>query len=441
MLLLCLSACAGDRTAKMTTSCQATPAVMKPSAGRSITVALGEFDPALHDLCVTGHVQGHELVPDGPTLPAPVRIAEAAAPQRVTWQAAAFTALPGWRDDAQAEALAAFLRTCLPILRKPAGSAFGAFGPADRWQEACRSAPRPNPGDNRAARNFFETAFTPWQVAANGNATGLFTGYYEPVLDGSRVRSAAYSTPLRALPGDMVGVRPSDFIAGATAKRLTGRIAGDRLRPYPDRQAIIAGALAPGQDRPLVWVRDPVEAFFLQIQGSGIVRFADGSAERVGYAGQNGRPYLAIGGEIVRRGGLRKEDVSADAIKQWLRAHPDQADGVMDANRSYVFFRPLAAPAGDGPPGGAGVPLTGLRSLAVDRATLPYGVPVWIDAASGGAPFRRLMVAQDTGGAIKGAVRGDIFWGRGDAAARAAGAMKSPGRMWVLLPRGVTPGP
>jgi membrane-bound lytic murein transglycosylase A len=221
-------------------------------------------------------------------------------------------------------------------------------------------------------------------------------------------------------------------------ERIAGRVIDGRLRPYEDRARIEGGALK-GRDLEMVWVDDAVDAFFLHIQGSGRVVMEDGSVMRVGYAGQNGHPYVAVGRELIARGVLTKENVSMQSIREWLRANPGEAAGLMNKNPSFVFFRPLD---GEGPQGAQGVALTPGRSLAVDRSFVPYGLPVWLDAQDpldGAARLRRLMVAQDTGGAIRGPVRGDVFWGHGDDAELRAGKMKSPGRYHLLIPRTVTP--
>jgi membrane-bound lytic murein transglycosylase A len=210
------------------------------------------------------------------------------------------------------------------------------------------------------------------------------------------------------------------------------------LRPYENRAAIESGALR-GRGLEMLWVDDPVDAFFLQIQGSGRVMLEDGTSLRIGYAGQNGHPYVAIGRELIARGALTREAVSMPAIRDWLRANPQEADAVMNRNPSFVFFRELD---GDGPVGAQGVALTPGRSLAVDRSFVPYGVPVWLDAedpVDGEVRVQRLLVAQDTGGAIRGPVRGDVFWGHGPEAEHRAGLMKSRGRYFLLLPKTVTP--
>lgn len=332
---------------------------------------------------------------------------------------ATFADLPGWEEDDPSEALAAFLRSC----RKMESA-------------VCEAAARAG-----SARTFFETHFQPFAVSDGGDPEGLFTGYYEPQLLGSRQRSDRYRVPLYIRPPDLVMVDLGDFREELEGQRIAGRVEEGDLVPYPDRRAIEGGALS-GRELELVWVDDAVDAFFLQIQGSGRVRLDDGSDAgsemRVGYAAQNGHPYFAIGKDLVERGALRREEVSMQSIRRWLEKNPDLADDVMARNASYVFFEELK---GEGPLGAQGVPLTPGRSLAVDRKHWTLGTPMWLDALAPAPregepdrPLRRLMIAQDTGGAITGVVRGDVFWGHGDEAAEVAGRMKHPGRMWVLLP-------
>ncbi|PNW60305.1 UNVERIFIED_CONTAM: hypothetical protein BEN50_26175, partial [Euhalothece sp. KZN 001] len=266
--------------------------------------------------------------------------------------------------------------------------------------------------------------------------TGLFTGYYEASLKGARERGGAYQYPLRALPDDLVMVDLGAFRDDLKGRRIAGRVRGSRLHPYESRADITKGALPADQDQALVWVDDPVDAFFLHIQGSGRVMLDDDTAMRVGYAGQNGHPYYAIGRELIRRGELDKDEVSLQSIRSWLRQNPDGAWDVMFTNASYVFFRELE---GAGPIGGGGLPLTPGRSLAIDPTRIPYGTPLWVDIDhpdEKAAPIRRLMVAQDTGGAIRGAIRGDVFWGHGDRGEYYGGKMKSDGRYWLLLRKG-----
>jgi peptidoglycan lytic transglycosylase A len=271
----------------------------------------------------------------------------------------------------------------------------------------------------------------------------LFTGYYEPVLNGSRRRSARYPVPLHVAPPELRRVDLGRFNPDLAGYAIYGRVADGEFVPYYSRAEIEDGALA-GRRLELLWVDDPIAKFFLQIQGSGQVRLDDGEVVRVGYASQNGQPYRAIGRDLVESGALRQDEVSLQSIRAWLEAHPQAAAAMMARNPSYIFFRehPELA-ASDGPLGSEGVPLTAGRSLAVDRRYLPLGAPLWLETTApwpdGEAPLRRLMVAQDTGGAIKGVVRGDVYWGAGASAEAVAGRMKSQGRYAILLPRALVP--
>ena len=358
---------------------------------------------------------------------------------------AAFADLPGWRDDPVAQAIPALQLSCRRMASLPAGEPLESrsdfAGTVGDWRSACAAAARVPAGDGRAARAFFETNFRPFAAADGGERTGLFTGYYEALLQGSRKRSARYHVPLYGRPPELVTVDLGKFREDWHGKRLSGRLEGGALVPLPDRAAIEKGALA-RRGLELVWVDSPVDAFFLQIQGSGRIRLAEGGEMRVGYAADNGRTYTAIGRELVRRGVYKPEEVSMQTIRRWLESHPGEAEGLMDTNASYVFF---AEVKGEGPLGGPfgaeGVPLTPGRSLAVDRQHWPLGVPLWLDATAPAPrenqpdrPLRRLLIAQDTGGAIRGPIRGDVFWGAGPEPESIAGRMKNPGRLWVLLP-------
>jgi membrane-bound lytic murein transglycosylase A len=344
---------------------------------------------------------------------------------------ASFADLPGWAGDDHAAALAAFAISCPRLTRMPPGPLGGA---AD-WKRVCDAAASVDPSSPQAARAYFERHFEPLQVsAADGDVEGLITGYYEPELNGSLERSGLYTVPLYRRPPDLVAVDLGRFDEELKGKRIAGRVIGGRLVPYHDRAGIDRGVLK-GRDLELVWVDSAADAFFLHIQGSGRVRLRDGTIVRVGYAGTNGHPYSSIGRELIDRGEVPREEMSMQAIRKWLAAHPADGAKLMRTNKSYVFFRELEGP---GPLGALGAPLTPGRSLAIDRRRFPLGMPVWLatvlpgDAAQ---PFRRLMVAQDTGGAIRGSVRADIFWGPGSEAAARAGAMQSPGRYWFLRPR------
>ena len=341
-----------------------------------------------------------------------------------------FSALPGWRDDRHEEALTALGRSC--AARAGAGDA--RFGDAAAWRAACAAAETLGAGGRVAARAYFETWFRPHRVLGPDGGRGLFTGYFEPELAGSRTRTAGFAAPLYRRPDDLVTARLADFRAGDAHERLAGRVVAGRLEPYFSRAEIEAGALA-GRGLEIFWAADPIAVFFLHIQGSGLLRLADGARVRLGYAATNGRPYTAIGRVLVRRGALVLEEVSLQSIRAWLRANPDRAREVMAANASYVFFREVA---GEGPVGAQGVALTPGRSIAVDPRHLPLGLPMWIDTAhplAGHPPLRRLVVAQDTGGAIRGAVRADLFWGAGPEAEARAGRMRAIGRYFALIPR------
>ena len=322
--------------------------------------------------------------------------------------------LPGWAEDDLAAAVPPFLAGCRP----PAM-------PAALCAEA-RALPE---GDNAAARAFFERRFT-LRLAGEG----LMTGYYEPEMRGAATPSATYAVPLHTRPADLVEVDLSQFATDLRGRRTAGRVRDGRLVPYDDRAAIEAG-----NGPALLWLADPVDRFFLQIQGSGRVVLPDGGVRRVGFDGQNGRAYVPIGRILADQGEIPREQVSMQTIRAWLEAAgPARAQALMDQNPSYVFFREVPARADQGPTGAQGVPLTPLRSIAVDRTEIPLGSPVWIVTRHPltGQAMRRLVMAQDTGGAIRGPARADLFWGWGDTAGHAAGPMKEPSTLYVLVPLG-----
>ena len=303
------------------------------------------------------------------------------------------------------------------------------------WKVVCRMAAKIGTNDGPTdARQFFENWFSAYQVSNQGNSDGLFTGYYEPLLYGSFTKTPRYHIPLYKKPTDLVTAKLGDFKPSLKGQHITGRLRGERLVPYANRAEIERGALR-GKGLELLWVDNPVDAFFLQVQGSGLVQLPSGKIMRVGYAGKNGRPYFAIGRDLVAQGVLTRENVSLQTISAWLGTNPAEARDVMNKNQSYVFFRFID---GVGPIGSQGVPLTAGHSLAVDRRYIPLGAPLWLDTTDPlmpGLPLRRLVIAQDTGGAIKGVVRGDLFWGSGAQARDGAGKMKQLGRIYILLPR------
>lgn len=364
-----------------------------------------------------------------------------------------FANLEGWRHDDQALPLTAFLKTCEIFARRPPASPVGPVlrvepaelaGKISDWLPLCESAAAIPPGDTHAARQFFEENFTPLAISAGGDPMGLFTAYYEPVIEGSLVADPDYPVPLYRRPPELVTVDLGLFRPELKGRRIAGRVKGGRMTPIESRAEIESGALI-GRGLELMWLQDPVDAFNLHIQGSGRVRLASGEERRVGYAGPNGHPYTSLGKLLIKRGLLAREDASAPAIWRWLRANPIVGARLMQENASFVFFRFLDDIIGDdqGPLGALGAPLTPGRSLAIDKSLLPLGAPYWLetsqpdpaDPATQSLPLARLMVGQDIGGAIKGAVRGDVFWGRGREAGIVAGHMANSGRVYLLLPK------
>ena len=332
----------------------------------------------------------------------------------LTLMPAQYDQLAGWRDDSVAAALPAFLKSCAAVASRSATAALdgrtksGDFGTAGEWRPLCTAAEQLPTGDDKAAREFFETAFVPLLAGNNGDSEGLFTGYFEITLNGSRQRGGPFQTPIYRRPSD-----PARF----------------------SRAEIEDGALN-GQGLEILWVDNPIDAFFLEIQGSGRVRMPDRSIVRIGYDGGNGKPYVAVGRLLLERGVLPREQVTMASIRRWMAEHPKEGAELRRENPSFVFFREIV---GDGPLGAQRVVLTAGRSLAVDRAFIPLGVPIWLEAQErfSAGKFRRLVIAQDAGGAIKGPVRGDLFWGHGTDAASGAGAMNARGHYYLLLPRPV----
>ncbi|CAG4908643.1 hypothetical protein R69919_04278 [Paraburkholderia gardini] len=319
----------------------------------------------------------------------------------VAWQQ-----VPGWQDDSLIGATAALRQNCTRLARQP------------NWQRACAAATQLDDLDVASARTFFETYFTPFQFAnTDGTLDGLVTGYYEPLLRGSRVRHGVYQTALYHWP--------AGYRAGA---------------PLPARAQLERSGVLTGNE--LVWVDDPIEAFFLQVQGSGRIVMEDGSVMRVGFGGTNNQPYKSIGRSLLDRGEITPAQATMQGIKAWARSNPAKVDALLDTNPRFVFFREM--PTGDtaqqsgadGPIGALGVPLTPERSIAVDPSSIPLGTPVFLQTTRPltNLPMNRLVFAQDTGSAIKGGVRADYFWGLGDDAGDLAGKMKQAGRMWLLLP-------
>ncbi len=336
--------------------------------------------------------------------------------------------LPDWQNTDLTSSYAALLQSCRALKNKA------------KWQTVCAQAGTLAQGDNTALHAFFEANFSPFQVFnPDGTTQGLITGYYEPKLMGSRTQTERFRFPLYGVPDDLLTIDLSEVYPQLKDMRLRGRLQGKRVLPYYSRADIDQGKAAV-QGHELFWVDDAVGLFFLQIQGSGRIELPDGTSVKVGYADQNGQPYASIGKKLVESGELKLEQASMQGIKQWGEQHPDKLPALLAQNPSYVFFREL--PNQDSAPLGAlGVPLTYEYSIAVDARTIPLGAPVFLSTTypNTSEPLNRLMLAQDTGGAIRGAVRADFFWGYGEQAAAQAGRMKQSGQMWVLFPKGAEP--
>ena len=363
--------------------------------------------------------------PAKPATPATPPATSTTAPAKLQLVPSTFSALPGWdRDDVRA-AWPAFMASCTSLAKQAI------------WKESCSIARTVNGNDDKAIRTFFEAFMVPNQVVAPDGATdGLVTGYYEPLLRGARKKGGPYQTPLYKVPDDMITVDLASVYPDLKGLRLRGKLVGKKLVPYSSRAEIDTGEL---KGKELLWVDDPVEAFFLEVQGSGRVQLTDTQETvRVAYADQNGHPYKSIGKYLVEKGELRLDQASAQGIKAWIAGHPTRMQELFNANPSYVFFKEERLPDPKiGPKGAMGLPLTPQRSVAIDPTQLPLGAPIFLNTtqANSDIPMQRLVMAQDTGGAIRGAIRVDYFFGFGTEAAENAGRMKQRGNVWVLLPK------
>ncbi|WP_228111905.1 murein transglycosylase A [Zoogloea sp. 1C4] len=366
-----------------------------------------------------------------PAVTPPAATGGAPAPQPLArpLQPAAWADLPGWSGDAIDEAWPAFLASCRAIGRQAV------------WAASCEAARGlgERPGAS-AVRNFFESRFTPWRVSnPDGTKEGLITGYYEPLINGSRHKGGAYNWPVLGVPDDLLSIDLSEVLPDLKGQRLRGRLVGKKVVPYYSR-AEVARMADKFAAKAILYADDAVDLFFLQVQGSGRVKLPDGSIVRIAYADTNGHPYQSIGRWLADKGELRIDQASMDGIKNWARANPGRLQEMLNANPSYVFFREVPNTNG-GPVGALGQPLTDGRSLAVDPRSIPLGAPVFLSTTqpNSSQPLRRLMLAQDTGSAIKGGVRGDFYWGFGAEAGAQAGRMRQKGEMWVLYPRDQVP--
>lgn len=349
----------------------------------------------------------------------------------VRYEAARWSQLDGWQADQPQQAWSAFQESCKARASHP------------EWSAVCASAQTQSMSDAASARRFFEANFTPYRILQMQGSqqtadSGLITGYYEPLLHGSRKPSASFPVPLYAPPDDMLTIELGELYPELKGKRVRGRVQGRKVVPYFSRAELNGQPSLKGKE--LVWVTNAVDAFFLEVQGSGRVQLNDGATIRLAYADQNGQPYRSIGRYLVDRGEMTLDQASAQEIRRWVAEHPERKQEVLNANPSVVFFREerIDDPA-QGPKGALGVPLTAGRSIAVDPQFVPLGAPVFLATTqpNSDVPLKRLVMAQDTGGAIRGINRADLFWGFGAAAGESAGRMRQQGRMWLLWPRGV----
>ena len=334
--------------------------------------------------------------------------------------------LPGWNKDTHAKAWPALLEGCKKMPAKD-----------PQWQPICEDALSVDVLDDETARLFFEHHFVAHLFKGSGKqGKGLVTGYYEPLLYGSLKKTERFKYPLYKRPDDLLRIELGNMYPELKGKKVRGRLTGNRVVPYYDRNEINHGK-NPLAGNELLWVDDPVAVFFLHIQGSGRIQMPDGSYTGVGYADQNGQPYTSIGRILIEQGEIKKEDISMFTIRDWLKNNPKKSQEMLTRNRSYIFFQ-LRESADTNPVGSLNVPLTPARSIAVDPKNIPMGSPVWLDTSwpdANNTPLQRLVLAQDTGGAIKGYARADMFWGNGPRAAKLAGEMKQEARFYILVPR------
>ncbi len=332
--------------------------------------------------------------------------------------------IDGFSEDDISAAWPAWLQSCSTLKNK------------SQWQVACSAAVKLDKPNKLAVQAYFAQYFNVYAANnADGSSTGLITGYYEPLLKGSRSKSSQFPYPLYKQPADLVTVELGDVYPELKNKRVRGKLAGNKLVPYMTR-AEIEAVPSPLAGNELVWINDIIDVFFLQVQGSGLVKLDNGGELHIGYADQNGQAYNSIGRVLIERGELTKDQAGMQGIKDWARNNLAKLRDLLNSNPSYVFFREL--PTGlSGPLGALGVPITAERSVAIDPKYVPLGAPVFLSTTqpNSPSPLKRLMLAQDTGGAIKGGVRADCFWGAGDNAGKQAGAMKQQGKIWVLLPK------
>ncbi len=363
-------------------------------------------------------------------------------PPELHLASASFQEMPAWQKTDLSASFKAFEVSCHAFLKQAPAKVVGSkFIPltAQDWYPACNAAKKIHNPTNQQIRDFFETWFHPVVFEKKRLIKGLFTGYYMPLLRGSLTKTKHYSTPLYSLPTNLLTAKLASFVAELTPKILVGRIKGKQFIPYYSRAEIDHGAID-GVARVIAWVEHPFDRLTLEIEGSGIIKLTDNSRLVLGYAGENGAAYTAIAAVLIRNGDMTRDNASMQNIRKYLDSHSDRMMEILHQNKSFVFFNKQA---GQEALGSQGVPLTDGYSLAVDRNWIPMGTPLWLSTTRPDEklpvqkPFHRLMIAQDTGGAIRGPVRGDVYWGAGERATEIAGKMKNPGYYWLLLPNHV----
>lgn len=355
-----------------------------------------------------------------------------------------FRFLPGWISSTGLEkSLITFQNSCRVFMKQDPNQRVGTSKiplQVKDWQPACRAALEIQPVKEKTAKLFFQEWFAPIAFYEGKPVRGLFTGYYMPLVKGSLSQSAEFKIPIYETPSDLVTANLALFIPRLNNHTLVGRIVGNKMLPYYTREQINQGAIK-DTARVLLWINNPVDRLFLEIEGSGIIELEDGKKVYIGYDAQNGAPYTPIAKVLIQEGIMNKHNASMQAIKRYLKTHPKEVDKVINQNKSFIFFRSMPL---NGALGSQGVALTPGYSMAIDKKWIPMGTPLWLSTTRPDnkdpdkhQPMHRLMIAQDTGGAIRGKVRGDVYWGAGKRATVIAGHMKNEGYYWLLLPRPV----
>ncbi|MGC1181978.1 murein transglycosylase A [Legionella sp.] len=356
-----------------------------------------------------------------------------------------FKQLPGWNSADLKKSLETFQTSCRAFVKQNPEQVVGTEHidlQVKDWHPACYAALNINPVTENDAKSFFQEWFQPVEFYDKKTGPGLFTGYYVPAIKGSYTKTNEFSVPLYETPEDLVTSDLGMFFNDLKNRRLVGRLVKQKLVPYHTRAQINNGALK-DKAKVLVWINSPIDRLFLEIQGSGVIEFENGDNISIGYDAQNGQPYTAIAGVLIKEGVMTKDNASMQAIKRYLTEHPKQLNKVINQNKSFIFFRKMAQ---NRALGSQGVSLTPGYSLAIDKQWIPMGTPLWLNTTRPDSknpnvnkPMQRLMIAQDTGGAIRGKIRGDVFWGGGDRATLVAGHMKNTGHYWLLLPKHAIP--